>query len=91
MYPTKIIIFRDLKIENMHGYELQDLQPDSMIVEAQVIPGMFGFPPVYIQHMSLTHRGERILVVCQTDYEVTSDKTLEVLAGVFEFLETRFK
>lgn len=81
------VIFRDLKAEGFHGYELQDLQPGSMLLKARVLPGLYGLPPLHIQHSRLTYQGERLLIVTQTDYEVTAAKAVEILADALEFLE----
>ena len=38
----KAVIYRDLKHENRHGYQLEEITSDSISVKEQVIPGMYG-------------------------------------------------
>lgn len=83
----KAIIYQDLKTDGFHGYELQELQSDSMILKEQIIPGAFGYPPMHITHLSLTHRGKRVLIICQTDEELTPAKGIEILAGALKLIE----
>lgn len=83
----KAVIYRDLQAEGMYGYELQELRSDSMIVKEQVIPGMHGFPPMHISHLTLTYKGKQRVIVCQTDYELTPAKGVKILAGALKFLE----
>lgn len=83
----RAIAYRDLKAENLHGYESQEIQSGGMVVREMIVPGAFGFPPMYIRHLSLTYAGERVLIICQTDYELTPAKGVEILAGAVQFLE----
>lgn len=83
----KVIIYRDLQAEGMYGYELQELRSDSMMVKEQVIPGMYGFPAMHISHLSFTYKGKQIVIVCQTDEELTPAKRVSIFAGAVQFLE----
>lgn len=86
----KAVIYRDLKHENRHGYQLEEITSDSISVKEQVIPGMYGLQPVYIRHMHLHYVGKSIPIVSQTDYDLSAEKRLEILAGALELLEKEY-
>lgn len=82
----KIIAYRDLSVDNKHGYQIQTVESDSMIIEEMVFPEAQGFPPMYIRHIRFINSGEPILIISQTDYELDADKKIEIIAGAIEFL-----
>lgn len=86
-----IITYRDLKAEAMHGYEFSEIQADGMVLREGIFPGAFGFPDMHVAHLTLTYAGRRTLIICQTDYELTPAKGIEVLAGALKLLEDRTK
>lgn len=81
----KCITFRDLSVEKMHGYELAPIESDSLVVKEMILPGVKGYPPMYIRHIYAFH-GEPILIISQTDYELSDRKKAEIVTGAIQFL-----
>lgn len=81
----KCITFRDLSIEKIHGYELTPIESDSLVVKEMIFPGAQGYPPMYIRHIRVFY-GEPILIISQTDYELSDRKKAEIAEGAIKFL-----
>lgn len=74
----RIIVYRDLKHDGMHGYQLQSLKANVVVVE-QVLPGKFGYPDLYIRHLYFDLNDTPILIVSQTEYELDDAKRSEIV------------
>ena len=86
--PTvKAICYRDLKQDGYDNtYELTN-KPGKLQIKEQIIKGEFDYPDMYIRHLSLTlTTGGRIPIVSYTDYELSPEKGLEIIAGAFKLL-----
>ena len=87
MAIVKIMTYRDLKDENLHGYKLEGVPtPDGILLKEQVIPGAFGFLPIYIRHVRFLWGAGVALVISQTNYELTELNRLEIVKGARAFL-----
>lgn len=83
---TKLIIFRDLNRENLHGYSFDILPPGTLILKENVLFGMAGYPPLYIRRTPILIDGEPFLVLSQTDYEITESRRENIVHGAIEFM-----
>jgi hypothetical protein len=81
----KCITFRDLSVEKKQGYELAPIESNSLVVKEMILPAVQGFPPMYIRHIRVFH-GEPILIISQTDYELSDAKKAEIVSGAIKFL-----
>lgn len=81
----KCITYRDLSVEKKHGYELTPIESNSLVVKEMILPAAQGFPPMYIRHIRVFHN-EPILIISQTDYELSSSKKAEIVSGAIKFL-----
>ena len=83
----RAICYRDLPQDGYHNaYELIN-QPGDLIIKEQIIKGQFGYPDIYIRHLSLTlTKGGRIPLISYTNYEMTPEKGLEILAGALQLI-----
>ncbi len=79
----KAVIYQDLKDEGKHGYSINEVPDDEevVIVKQQVIPGLHGYKPMHITHLS---DGE-ILIIAQTNYELSIDKRKSIIKGAITF------
>lgn len=84
----KVMAFRDLKIDKRHGYEIctASSKPGAQILKEQIVPAFAGFPPLYVRHIKFLFGPEEILVISQTDYELTDMKRAEIFKGARKFL-----
>lgn len=82
----RIIVYRNLKHDGMHGYQLQSLKADVVVVE-QVLPGKFGYPDLYIRHLYFDLNDQPVLVISQTEYELDDAKRQKIIAGAKQLLE----
>lgn len=81
----KVVTYQDLHAEKLHGYKLENPEPESLIVKPQIIPGLHGYDRLYIRHIYLEHP-EPVLIVSQTDYELTDEKRCEIIQDALQFL-----
>ena len=83
----KAICYRDLKQDGYDNtYELIN-QLGELKIKEQIIKGQSGYPNMYIRHLSLTlTKGGRIPIVSYTDYELSPEKGLEIMAGSLKLL-----
>lgn len=80
----KAVIYRDLKDENKHGYELIERSDDEeiVVVSEQVIPGLHGYKSLHITHLN---KDRNFFVIAQTDYELSISKRKSIMRGAIAF------
>lgn len=84
----QIIIYQDLAKDQKHGYSASIVATDnSLIVREMIVPGLHGYPPLYVRHLKVTFNNLPQIIISQTDYELTLAKRLEIIAGAVEFLQ----
>ncbi|MDF5706528.1 MAG: hypothetical protein PUP90_02310 [Nostoc sp. S4] len=85
------IVYYDLNKEAKHGFSSGEIPQSErvLIVREQVIPGAFGYPPMYIRHLKLRYKKRDYPIISMTDYELTEIKRVEIVAGALQFLEQR--
>ena len=88
MAITKILIYQDLKDENLHGYRLEqhDPMPGHMLLKEQDIPGAFGFLPIYIRYIQFLWGEEVVLIISQSNYELSDIGRSKIVKGARKFL-----
>lgn len=69
--------------ENLHGYSLAaDPDDEGVVIMRQgIIPGLQGYKPIHITHLS----DGNILVICQTNYELSIAKRKSIIKGAAIF------
>lgn len=79
----KAVIYQDLIDENLHGYKIAEAPDDEevLIVRQGVIPGMHGYQPMHITHLS----DGNLLIIAQTNYELTIPKRKSIIKGAIAF------
>lgn len=79
----RVVIYQDLERDNKHGYEIKthNLTEDLVVIKAQVIPGLYGYPDMYIRHIDTP----KFKIISQTDYELTHKKVKEIVDGAVDF------
>lgn len=84
----KLIVYHDLAKENKHGYTFESLEitEQSLVVREMIIPGMHGYPPMYIRHLWLNFKGTEYFIISMTDYELTEAKKFQIVKGVVKLL-----
>lgn len=80
------VVFQDLKHESKSGYSVHEINSRSRAVRAGVIPGAFGLPPIYCRHLHSSYEGERLLIISQTDEELSDLKREEIINGAIAYL-----
>ena len=78
----KIIVFRDLKKENLHGYEIHTWDSNTLVVKPMTLPAAFGQPPLYVRHIVASVG----LIVVVTDRDLTPDRIQEIEKGAIELV-----
>lgn len=83
--------YHDLKKENKQGFTAGEkpLTEESLVVREMVIPGMAGYPDMYIRHIEIIFEEQQYLLISMTDYELDEAKTLEISIGAAKFLKAR--
>jgi len=80
----KAVIYQDLIDENLHGYQIKEAPDDDdvLLIKQGVIPGLFGYEPLHITHLT----DGNILIIAQTDYELSIAKRKSIIKGAIAFL-----
>lgn len=89
----KIMTYRDLHVDKKHGYEMSAVstKPSDQVLKEQIVPAFAGFPPLHVRHIRFLFGPEAILIISQTDYELTDIKRAEIVKGARKFLSTSHK
>jgi hypothetical protein len=85
----EFLTYYDLDREHKHGFSSKDIPRNerTLIVKEQIIPGAFGYPDMYIRHMSLRYKNRDYPIICMTDYELDTTKRVGIIADAVKFLE----
>lgn len=82
----KFVTYQDLKFDKRHGYKIEAGNEESLVVKEMILPGAYGFPPMYIGHIPFRYHSEEINLISQTDYELTEPKRREIIRNAIAFL-----
>lgn len=79
----KAVIYQDLIDEGKHGYSIAEAPDDQeiVIVSQGVIPGMHGYEPMHITHLT----DGNILIIAQTNHELSIDRRKSIIKGAIAF------
>ncbi|MEH2374034.1 hypothetical protein [Nostoc sp.] len=85
------LTYHDLEKEDKHGFTAgeESLTKESLVVREMIMPGMLGYPDLYVRHINLVFREQQYLIISMTDYELSEAKKLEICAGAVKFLKQR--
>lgn len=82
----KAVIYHDLVDEGKHGYSISEAPDDDevMIVKQGVIPGMHGYEPMHITHLS----DGKILIIAQTNEQLSIARRKAIIKGAIAFFNS---
>lgn len=88
----KYIVYRDLKADGFNNvYEIveEELSSNSKVVKDNVIPGMYGYPDMYIRKFKVKTGTnlEEYLIISYTDYELTKAKKLKIMREAIKLIK----
>lgn len=87
MVERYIVAYRNLPYDGIQNCELISKPEEGYyIVKPHVMPGLFGFPSLHINHFSATIKSKQFLIITYTEEEVTSQHYLKIVEAVKELL-----
>lgn len=81
-----LIAYWDLSNPIKSGYKQFPHHSDTHILKPGILPGAYGFPDLYIQHLSFVYRGEEGLIIAQTERELDESDRARIVQGAINFL-----
>ncbi len=85
------MVYRDLKRDGYdnHCEFCEPPKPGQKIIKSQIIPGMYGFPDMYIRYLGMNFRDKEYRIISYTDYEVNKRTSKNIIKSCIRFIENQ--